>query len=155
MPRFSWSRHIRALRLTGLRAAYRCTPSAAGSIGASVRIRPTASGATSSELQTSRMGSAVPVRPIELRTCALFRIPTSAARSRAAALENEHVRAAVSLWRLYFETSLAWPSSGRWYDGKRATAGTHGSQLPDGLKAILTPATGTAHITAVPGSETD
>ena len=44
VPRFSRSRHIRALRLTGLRAAYRCAPSAAGSIGASVRIRPTASG---------------------------------------------------------------------------------------------------------------
>jgi hypothetical protein len=35
------------------------------------------------------------------------------------------------------------------------TAGTHGSQLPDGLKAILMPANGTAHITAVPSSETD
>jgi len=34
-------------------------------------------------------------------------MPTSAARSSATALENEHLRAAVGLWRLYFET-------GRW-----------------------------------------
>jgi len=52
----------------------------------------------------SRLGSAVPVRLIELRTYGLHRRSTSAARLRATALENECFRAGVGLWPLYFET---------------------------------------------------
>ena len=67
---------------------------------------------------TCRSGSAVPVRPIELRMYALRRMPTSAARQRATALESERLRAAVGLRRLYFE-------SGRW----------RGNFLADGMTA--------------------
>ena len=52
-------------------------------------------------MPTDRSGSAVPVRLIELRTYALGRMPTSAARQCATALGNEHLRVAVGLWRLY------------------------------------------------------
>src|SRR5664279_3483904 len=66
-------------------------------------------------------GSAVPVRLVELRTYALRRMPTSAARSSATALENEHLRAAVGRWRLYFET-------GRWRGDFLAEAMTASGQ---------------------------
>ena len=49
-------------------------------------------------------GSAVLVRLIELRTYALRRIADQCHRQCVTALENEHLRAAVDLWRLYFET---------------------------------------------------
>ena len=52
-------------------------------------------------------GSAVLVRLIELRTYALRRIADQRRRQCATALENEHLRPAVGLWRLYFE-------NGRW-----------------------------------------
>ena len=50
-------------------------------------------------------GSAVSVRPNHLLTSRLHRISIRAARPGANALENSYVRAAVALWRLYFETS--------------------------------------------------
>jgi hypothetical protein len=57
-----------------------------------------------SERTADSSGSALPLRLIELRTYALRRMPISGARPCATALENEHLRAAVGLWQLDFET---------------------------------------------------
>lgn len=49
-------------------------------------------------------GSAAPVRPIELLAQRNHQVPTCAAGSCATALENWHLRVAVGVCRLYFET---------------------------------------------------
>ena len=68
-------------------------------------------------------GSAVPVCLIELRTYALRRMPTGGARPCATALENEHLRAAVRLWRLYSKTA-------RWRGEFLADGMTANGRLP-------------------------